>query len=120
MHGETRSTTPARSSTAALENMRFPYTLPALPYEPDALCPVISAKTLRCRYAAHHRIYSSALNQAIDNTDFETMPLKAVIQATAGTAWFPQSPAWSTSCSTGNVQPAISPHEFLIKTKGTP
>lgn len=86
MSGEPRSAALAGSSTAALETMRFPFTLPALPYEPDALRPVISAKTLKVHYGGHHRAYISALNQAIDNTEFETMPLKAIIQATAGKA----------------------------------
>lgn len=86
MSGETRSAAPAETATAALESMRFPFTLPALPYEPDSLRPVISAKTLKFHYAGHHQAYISALNQAIDNTEFEAMPLKAIIRATAGKA----------------------------------
>lgn len=86
MSGEMRSAGPAGGSTAALENMRFPYRLPVLPFEPDALRPVISAKTLKFHYGAHQRAYISALNQAIDNTEFEAMPLKTIIQATAGKA----------------------------------
>ena len=71
-------------STAMLENMGFPYELPTLPYALDALIPFISEATLRTHYSKYHRAYIDALNKAIDDTEFEAMPLKALIRATAG------------------------------------
>lgn len=71
-------------STAMLEHMGFPYELPALPYPLDALSPFISETTLRFHYGKHHKTYIDALNKAIDDTEFEAMPLRALIQATAG------------------------------------
>jgi len=71
-------------STAMLEHMGFPYELPALPYALDALSPFISETTLRFHYGKHHKTYIDALNKAIDDTEFEAMPLRALIQATAG------------------------------------
>lgn len=71
-------------STAMLEHMGFPYELPALPYALDALSPFISETTLRFHYGKHHQAYIDALNKAIDDTEFQAMPLKALIRATAG------------------------------------
>lgn len=71
-------------STAMLEHLSFPYELPALPYALDALSPFISETTLRFHYGKHHQAYIDALNKAIDDTEFQAMPLKALIRATAG------------------------------------
>jgi superoxide dismutase, Fe-Mn family len=70
-------------STTMLENMRFPYELPALPYARNALSPVISESTLRFHHGKHHQTYIDALNKAIDDTEFQAMPLKAMILAAA-------------------------------------
>ncbi len=77
------SLAPSWISTAMLENMRFPYELPALPYALDELSPFISENTLRFHHGRHHQAYIDALNQAIDDTEFEAMPLRALIRATA-------------------------------------
>lgn len=71
-------------STAMLEHMGYPYELPPLPYTLDALVPFISETTLGTHYNKHHQTYIDALNKAIDDTEFEVMPLKALICATAG------------------------------------
>ncbi len=71
-------------STAMLERMAYPYDLPALPYSMDALSPCISERTLRCHHGEHHKAYIEALNKAIGDTEYEAMPLKALILATAG------------------------------------
>jgi len=71
-------------STDMLESMAFPYDLPALPYPMDALSPCISERTLRCHHGEHHRTYIEALNKAIEDTEYQAMPLRALIVATAG------------------------------------
>ncbi len=76
----------AGTSTAMLENMRFPYVLPPLPYALDALSPFISENTLRFHHGKHHQTYIDLLNKAIDDTEFQAMPIKALILATAGKA----------------------------------
>lgn len=73
-------------STSMLENMRFPYELPILPYAMDALSPFISETTLRFHHGRHHQTYIDLLNKAIDDTEFQAMPIKALILATAGKA----------------------------------
>lgn len=70
---------PCGISTDMLEKMRFPYELPILPYALDALNPCISENTLRFHYGRHHQTYIDGLNKAIDDTEYEAMPLKAMI-----------------------------------------
>lgn len=74
---------PCSISTDMLEKMRFPYELPILPYALDALSPCISENTLRFHYGRHHQTYIDGLNKAIGDTEYEAMPLKAMILATA-------------------------------------
>jgi len=57
--------------------------LPKLPYSLDALAPHISRETLEYHYGKHHRAYVNKLNELIRNTDFEHLPLEAIIRATA-------------------------------------
>jgi Fe-Mn family superoxide dismutase len=61
-----------------------PHVLPPLPYAEDALAPVISASTLSFHHGKHHKAYVDNLNKLIAGTEFETMPLEAIIAATAG------------------------------------
>lgn len=59
----------------------MPHTLPPLPYELDALEPVISAETLHLHHAKHHRGYVDKLNAAlIDHPQYLEMPIDALLQ----------------------------------------
>ena len=42
-----------------------PYTLPPLPYAPDALEPYIDAQTMQLHHDKHHQSYVDNLNKAI-------------------------------------------------------
>jgi superoxide dismutase, Fe-Mn family len=55
--------------------------LPPLPYDEDALEPVISGRTLSFHYGKHHKGYVDTLNRLIANTEFEGMPLEKLIKA---------------------------------------
>jgi Fe-Mn family superoxide dismutase len=61
-----------------------PIRLPALPYEQDALQPVISASTVGVHYGKHHKSYVDALNKLIAGTEFGDMPLEKLVRSTAG------------------------------------
>jgi superoxide dismutase, Fe-Mn family len=61
-------------------------TLPVLPYEQNALEPVISADTLSFHYGKHHRAYVDTLNKLVTGTEFADMPLDQIVRATAGHA----------------------------------
>ena len=44
----------------------MPFTLPALPYAPDALEPHIDAKTMEIHHGKHHQAYVNNLNAALE------------------------------------------------------
>lgn len=58
--------------------------LPPLPYEENALEPVIAAKTLSFHYGKHHQGYVDNLNKLISGTDYSDMTLDEIIQGTVG------------------------------------
>ena len=47
----------------------MPISLPELPFAPDALAPVISARTLEFHHGKHHRAYVDNANKLIAGTD---------------------------------------------------
>jgi superoxide dismutase, Fe-Mn family len=61
-----------------------PHQLPPLPYEMNALEPVISAKTLSFHYGKHHKSYVDTLNKLIVGTEFAQLTLEATILRAAG------------------------------------
>ena len=63
-----------------------PFQLPALPWQENALEPVISARTIALHYGKHHAAYVQKLNELVAGTRYADMPLEQVIAATAGNA----------------------------------
>jgi Fe-Mn family superoxide dismutase len=62
------------------------HTLPALPYDLDALEPHISRRTLEFHHGKHHAAYVTNLNNLISGTELEESSLEEVIVAVAGDA----------------------------------
>lgn len=60
------------------------YKLIDLPYAPDALGPVISARTLEFHHGKHLKGYVDNLNKLIAGTAFETMPLEEIVRKASG------------------------------------
>ena len=60
------------------------FTLPALPFEMDALSPHISQETLEYHYGKHHQAYVNKLNQLIAGSAWESASLEDIISQTAG------------------------------------
>ena len=60
------------------------FQLPALPWQENALEPVISAHTIALHYGKHHRAYVTKLNELVAATRYAELPLDQVIAATAG------------------------------------
>ena len=56
------------------------HTLPALPYELNALEPHISKETLEYHYGKHHQTYVTNLNNLIKDSAFADMSLEAIIK----------------------------------------
>ncbi|MBP5711273.1 MAG: superoxide dismutase [Bacteroidales bacterium] len=60
------------------------FELITLPYEPTALEPVISAKTLEFHHGKHLQGYVNNLNAAISGSEFENMELIDIVKNAAG------------------------------------
>ncbi len=58
--------------------------LAPLPYNLNALEPVISAKTLEFHHGKHHQAYVTNLNKFIEGTDMAQLSLEEIITKTAG------------------------------------
>jgi Fe-Mn family superoxide dismutase len=56
------------------------FTLPALPYAPDALEPHIDVKTMNIHHGKHHQAYVDNLNKAIAGTDNENKSLEELVK----------------------------------------
>ena len=61
------------------------FTLIQLPYESDALEPVISAQTLSFHHGKHLQAYVDNLNKLLSGSEFEGLPLEDIVcKASAG------------------------------------
>jgi len=59
------------------------FTLPALPYPPTALEPIIDTKTMEIHHGKHHNAYVTNLNAALEGTGLENKPVEEIIAALA-------------------------------------
>lgn len=71
------------------------YTQPELPYDENALEPVISAETVRYHYGKHEKAYIDNLNKLIKGSEFEDMDLEEVIRHASGPLFNNASQAWN-------------------------
>lgn len=55
------------------------FELPLLPYERDALKPILSEETLEYHYGKHHKAYVDNLNKLVPGTEFENKSLDQII-----------------------------------------
>src|SRR6476661_9065957 len=56
------------------------FTLPPLPYAPDALEPHIDTQTMQIHHGKHHQAYVDNLNKAIAGTENENKSLEELIR----------------------------------------
>jgi Fe-Mn family superoxide dismutase len=64
------------------------FILPNLPYELDALEPMLSRETLEYHYGKHHAAYITNLNGLIEGTDMVNMPIEEIIKQAVETPLF--------------------------------
>ena len=62
---------------------KYPFSLPALPYEKTALEPHLSEKTFGFHYEKHHQAYVTNLNNLVKDTELATLTLEEIILKTA-------------------------------------
>ncbi|NLJ07772.1 MAG: superoxide dismutase [Sphingobacteriales bacterium] len=69
--------------------------LPELPFEKNALEPVISSKTIEFHYGKHHQAYVTNLNNLIKGTDFENMMLDDIVCKSTGAIFNNAAQVWN-------------------------
>ncbi|WP_108663591.1 superoxide dismutase [Acuticoccus kandeliae] len=75
LSGATAAATLARPYIA---RAAAPFERPPLPFEPDALAPTISKRTVELHSGAHHQAYFDRLNRLVGGTDYTDMALEDV------------------------------------------
>lgn len=71
------------------KDQKYPFELPALPYDFDALEPVIDAETMKLHHDKHHQAYVDKLNEAVEkHTDLQGKTLSELL---AGLDTVPES-----------------------------
>lgn len=85
--------------------------LPKLPYELDALAPVISRQTLEFHYGKHHQAYVNNLNNLIVGTKFENLDLENVIRESDGGIFNNAAQIWNHTFyfNTFSPKPQLEP-----------
>ena len=63
-----------------LKSKSMAFTLPALPYAPDALEPYIDSMTMQIHHGKHHQAYVDNLNKAIAGTENENKSLDDLVK----------------------------------------
>ena len=71
------------------------FQLPSLPYAPDTLEPVISARTIEFHYGKHHQAYVTKLNSLIPGTAFENATLEEIIMKAEGGIFNNAAQVWN-------------------------
>ena len=69
--------------------------LPILPYDENALAPIVSQETIQYHYGKHHQTYVTNLNNLIQGTEFEFMSLEEIIQKSSGGIFNNAAQVWN-------------------------
>ena len=84
------------------------HTLPALPYELDALAPTISKETLEFHYGKHHQTYVTNLNNLIKGTEFENATLEDTVKKSSGGVFNNAAQIWNHTFYWNGLTPKSS------------
>jgi len=71
------------------------FSLPELPYEHNALEPIISEKTISFHYGKHHQTYVTNLNNMIPGTEFENADLDSIVKKSEGPIFNNAAQIWN-------------------------
>jgi Fe-Mn family superoxide dismutase len=71
------------------------FELPKLPYELDALAPVIDKKTMEFHYGKHHQAYVTNLNNLLPGSKFEKASLEEIIRKADGGIFNNAAQVWN-------------------------
>jgi len=100
------------------------FELPKLPYDLDALAPVISRETLEFHHGKHHQAYVNNLNNLLPSTDLEGKSLEEIIKQASGTVFNNAAQIWNhtfywNSLSPNGGEPTGDLLEAINKTFGS-
>ncbi|MCB9653679.1 MAG: superoxide dismutase [Deltaproteobacteria bacterium] len=71
------------------------FTLPPLPYAPEALAPHISAETLSFHHGKHHQAYVTKLNALTEGKDLASKSLDELVRTTEGGVFNQAAQVWN-------------------------
>lgn len=71
------------------------FSLPELPYAPNALEPIISEKTISFHYGKHHQTYVTNLNGLVPGTEFENADLDTIVKKSEGPIFNNAAQIWN-------------------------
>ncbi len=69
--------------------------LPALPYAPGALAPLMSEETIQYHYGKHLQTYIDNLNGLIAGTEYEDMTLEEIVRKSSGAIFNNAAQVWN-------------------------
>jgi Fe-Mn family superoxide dismutase len=75
-----------------------------LPFEVDALEPVISARTIEFHYGKHHQTYINNLNKLIEGTEFANMSLDEIVKRSSGGIFNNAAQTWNHNFYWANLR----------------
>lgn len=81
------------------------FELPKLPFEIDALEPVISKKTLEFHYGKHHQAYVTKLNGLVPGTEFENASLEDIVKKADGGIFNNGAQVWNHTFYWNSLKP---------------
>lgn len=93
--GRERCAVAATLSDNLKNNIDMTYTVPALPYEMDALSPAMSRETLEYHYGKHLRTYVDNLNRLIEGTPYKDMEIEKIICEADGAVYNNAAQTWN-------------------------
>ena len=67
------------ASIKLLENAKFPFSLPELPFSDDSLSPILTKESFDFHHKKHHNAYVVKLNELIEGTEYQSLTLKEII-----------------------------------------
>jgi len=75
-----------------------------LPFEVDALEPIISARTIEFHYGKHHQTYINNLNKLIEGTEFANMSLDEIVKRSSGGIFNNAAQTWNHNFYWANLR----------------
>jgi Fe-Mn family superoxide dismutase len=83
------------ASTVAAPARQVHFSLPPLPYEEDALAPMISAETLKLHHGKHHKKYVDTANQLLEKEPLRASSVEEVVRQAKGKLFNNAAQAWN-------------------------